>query len=107
MQCKYPLDLNNSNPRAYAGMLRKLMPCLEEEKKPHKPKTLQHKVWWFESEFTEGFFVPLFPVFLRHWGGFVLLGEWRAGEATAGSASCLGIQCISKQEWASSNLLKK
>lgn len=32
MQCKYPLDLNNSNPRAYAGMLRKLMPFLEEEK---------------------------------------------------------------------------
>lgn len=107
MQCKYPLDLNNSNPRLCRNA-QKINALFRGIKKTnHKPKTLQQKVWWFQSEFTEGFFVPLFPVFLRHWGGFVLLGEWRAGEATAGSASCLGIQCISKQEWASSNLLKK
>lgn len=86
------------------------MPSLKEKKKKnHKPKTLQQKVWWLESEFIESFFVfyHFFLFFLRHWGGFVLLGVRRAGEARAGSASCLGIQCISKQEWASSNLHKK
>jgi len=30
----------------------------------------------FKSEFIEGFFVPLFPVVIRHLDVFVLLREW-------------------------------
>lgn len=75
MQCKYPLDLNNSNPRAYAGMFRKLMPSLEEEKtQNHKPKTLQQKVWWLESEFIEGFFPTTFSCFPKALGWFCTSG---------------------------------
>lgn len=78
-------------------MLRKknaLFRRRKKTKKTNKSKTLQQKVRLFKSEFMEGFFVPFFPVFIRHLDIFALLGEWGAGEATEVSASCLFIQCI-------------
>lgn len=88
MQCRYPLYLSSSKPWSVSSNYA--------QKNKHKPKTLQQTVRLFKSEFIGGFFVPLFPVFVRHLDVFVLLGEWGTGAATEVSASCLFIQCNSK-----------
>lgn len=61
-------------------MLRKTNALFRGEKnnntlQDNTRQQLQQKVRLFKSEFIAYFFVPLFPVFIRHLDVFVLLAE--------------------------------